>query len=90
VWASGESVGDPVAQDLVLAEHQILLRGEVAKERAPGQAGGSGDVVDRGLLVALRDEEVLRDQRQLGPHSAARALLDGNGVALRHGADCIT
>ena len=40
-----------------LGEHHVLLRGEVAEERARRHVGGGGDVGDRGLVVAALGEQ---------------------------------
>ena len=43
-----------------VAPHHVVLRGEVAEERAPADPGGLGDVVDGGLVEPVLGEEAER------------------------------
>ena len=62
-----------VSQDGVeQREVEVELAGEVLVEHRLGDAGALGDVVHRGGVVALRDEDLQRGLEQLGAALAAR------------------
>jgi hypothetical protein len=53
-----EHLGHPRERRAVVGRDGVFLGPEVAEERAPPDARGHGDVVDRGLVVAALGEEV--------------------------------
>src|SRR5437764_9106469 len=80
--AGGQVLGELLPEELVLAHHQLFLRGEVAEERAFGHAGRRRQVVDGGLVVTLFDEQVHGELRQLAADGPAGALPDRKWIAL--------
>ena len=68
---------EPVGPLLVPAEDEVVLGREVPEEAAPGHADRVGDVVDRRLLEAVRDEEVLRRVDELDLHRAPGPVAQG-------------
>src|SRR5690242_10926523 len=83
-WSSSERFGELVPEELVLAEHEIILRGEVPEERALRHPRCGHDVVDRCLLVSPGNDQFLSQHGQLCPHCAACALSHRDRVALLH------
>jgi hypothetical protein len=69
--AVGVAVGQPLfhasQESVEVAPHDVVLRGEVAEERAAGDAGRGGDVVERRLGETVADEQVEGDALELHP-----------------------
>jgi hypothetical protein len=72
--AFGEVLGELFAEDLVLADDEVLFGGEVAEEGAFLHAGRCREVVDGGFVIPLFDEQRLGQLRQFVADCPARAF----------------
>jgi hypothetical protein len=59
----GQVIGHPVAEEVVLADDEVFLRGEVPEECPFGHPGRGGNLLDRGRLVVGLNEEILGEDR---------------------------
>src|SRR5581483_6842103 len=57
----------PLEEGVEVTPHDVVLRREVPEERAAGDTGGGGDVVERRLVESVADEEVERHLLEVGP-----------------------
>jgi hypothetical protein len=70
----GERTDEPGPSFIQLAEHHVQLRREVPEERAPADAPGDRELVDGGLVEALRGEQLERHVLEaLGHRDPSRA-----------------
>ena len=67
-----EGVGEVLQAGVEVAPDDVVLRGEVAEERPPADAGRGGDVLDGGLVEAALGEQRERHPLDLQPRGHRR------------------
>jgi len=76
--------GDGLEQFLLLGENDLLLVAEMAEERGAADFGALGDVADRDVVEAPREEELLSGLDDALPRLAPLALYEGQGQGRGH------